>query len=359
MIVQYRFDSHDVKVNGGQVNGYSLDKYISLDVWSQIYTKLEIPLDKYKSNIETRLKDETILMRRAQLELMVSWKSVQPYHREIIRLDKKNCDFCQYVMVVKIGMVSLHEKYKKQHSQEKLLDTNKESKPVNSTQRESDNSNGTRSSNGSTNDVEEYVPAARSNTNSSGVKYTPSTVMKSNENLLKTEEYTPFTKSIEDDIVTYTPTKISTTNIRSHKESTQTYKKENIKTDVNLNTWIEKKKSKSDATICELFGDSDGEIENPNRPNLRSKSSVINPKTPKPQNNLDNWVNSKRQTSQKPTDTIDTRKRKIDVVSSIDMNSEKPSQKPKQLDEEAKKLRKLREELEQMEKFPTVNEIMY
>lgn len=355
MVVQFQFESHDIKVNGSQVDGFSLDKYLGLDVWAQIYTKLDVAVDKYRNNIEIRLKDETIQMRRAQLELVLSWKNIQPFHREVVRIERKNCDFCHFVMVIKIGMISLQDKYRKQLSQEKSLDKHKDSQKSKSALCESDGSSAIRTSNGSSsNDVEEYVPAARSNVVSNSVNYTPATLTKIIEKATVTEEYTPITQSIEDDkgMVTYTPTKIGDT--KSNREPSHRLRSA-VKTDVNRNDCNDKKKRNNDAKISELFGDSDSDVDKNVRSNLnlrsKSKDHTDTKRTPKPQKSLDSWV-ARRQIIKTQNGITDDnpKKRKIDAISPIELvHSVK--------DDEAKKLKALREEWEQMDEPVTIDSV--
>lgn len=286
LVVQFQFDTHNIKVNGTQASGLSLDKYIGLDVWSQIYTKLEEPLQRYKNSIDTRLKDETIPMRRAQLELRVSWRSKQAFHREIVKLESTKRDLCPYSMVVKIGMVSVLDKYKKQHSQDKMAI---EKPHLKSSVRDSDESNGQRTSNGSSSgaDVEEYVPSG--NVSNSQLKYTPSSVSSSNEKSVKSEEYSPNLFGSADDI-TYTPTKIDEKNF--HKDQINKHKSMTIKTDLNRNDYHSKKKRTDAPKINELFGgdsdDSSGRLNH----NLRSAKKInhTDSSKDKPQLKIDNWV---------------------------------------------------------------------
>lgn len=297
LIVQFQFDTHNIKINGTRIDGLSLDKFVGLDTWEQIYLKLKEPFERYGSSTDTRLKDETISMRRAQLELRVSWRSKQPFHREIVGLEMKNADICPYVMVVKIAMVSMLEKYKKQHSQEKLIKqqsqdiekitTEKTVAKPKSTVRSSDESNGARTSNGSSSndidaDIEEYVPAGNV---PNSLKYTPSTVSSSNE---RSDEYSPTTKGA-DDIVSYTPTKIDDT--KSHKDQNNKHKP-NIKTDLNRNDYVSKKKRTDPSKVDNLFGADSDDSNDRRNANLRSASRTnqTGSSKEKPQPKLDNWV---------------------------------------------------------------------
>lgn len=288
LVVQFQFDTHNIKINGTHIDGLSLDKFIGLDTWEQIYLKLKEPFERYGSTIDTRLKDETISMRRAQLELRVSWRSKQAFHREIVGLEMKNADICPYVMVVKIGMVSMLDKYKKQHSQDIATITSEKTvtKPK-SAVRSSDESNGARTSNSSSSndidaDIEEYVPAGNV---PNSLKYTPSTVSISNE---RSDEYSPSTQSA-DDIVTYTPTKIG--DIKSHKDQNNKQKTK-IKTDLNRNDYVSKKKRNDPSKANDLFGADSDDSNDRRNANLRSANRINHTESSKekPQPKLDNWV---------------------------------------------------------------------
>ncbi|XP_031620826.1 uncharacterized protein CG4951-like [Contarinia nasturtii] len=320
LIVQFQFDSYDVK--GGDV--HSLDKYIGLDLWSQIYTKLNTPLEKYKSNIEAKLKAETISMHRAQLELKLTWRNKQPFHREVLNQEKKNCDLCPFVLIVSISPVSLVNKYKKQLSQDKLTTEKSQSKSTNehksATQpklmsgRESSDSNGTRTPNSvdSTENVEEYVPPGI--TTAKNLNYTPSPT-----GVKKMDEYTPPNSIKSDsDIITYTPTKIDENKSYKHKST--------VKTDLNRNDCPHKKKRTNYH-----------KVERNGRANLRSAKKA----TSKPQStNLYSLVSTSRALNDET---------KINEIIPIEEKHYKNKQFEK--NDESRKLKKLRKdwELDQMQ----------
>lgn len=348
--MQFQFDSHDIKINGSQVDGFSLDKYLSLDVWTQIYAKLEPIVEEYGKCIDTKPKEDTIQMRRAQLELQITWRTLQPFYKEIMRSEKKNLTLCQFVMIVKVNAVSLIDKYKRQHSQEKLSQKSQ-------TQRKPDNTDATRSSNGSSsNDVEEYVPAARSNIENN-LDYIPATLSNSVEKKIKknsnTDEYTPVMQVADDDIVTYTPTKIE-----QQKELMNKYKSQ-AKTDVNRNDFPDKKKRADD-----LFGESD----EPDRQiksnfNLRSKTSTqtTTKVAVKQQKSMDKWVTTRQIKIENSGSNVDmTKKRKIDETAPIESSHAKHSNIQNPKDEEAMKLRALAREWEreENEKQVVIDEIL-
>lgn len=339
--MQFQFDSYDIKVNGSQIDGCSLDKYMSLDVWSQIYAKLETIVDEYGKSIDKRPKDDTIQMRRAQLELKIVWRTMQPFYKEVVRLEKTNVALCQFVMVVKVNTVSVIDKYKRQHSQEKLSQKSQ-------TQRKLDSSDATRSSNGSSSNdqEEEYVPSSRNNI-SNNLDYTPTTLTNSTEKKSKansnTDEYTPITQIADDDIVTYTPTKIE-----QHKNAQLKYKSSTT-IDVNRNTCPDKKTRTDD-----LFGDSDeSDIPIKSNFNLRSKSVAQTPSKSavKTQKSMDSWITTRSSKTQNPASNVDTtKKRKLDEQAAIESSHTKHSNAPSAKDEERKKLRALAKEWEEVEK---------
>lgn len=257
MVVQFQFDTHDIKVNGSQVSGLSLDKYIGYDTWQQINVKLEKPLERYRSKINEKLHTEYIPLNKAQLELRVSWCNKPAYVYELLRQDINITDekngkqdgkpalptLCPFVMVVKVSAVSVVDKYKRHRSQEKLT---KEKSQSQLKSRESEGSNGTRSSNGSALiDIDEYVPTGSV---ANSLSYTPST---KTDQLPKSDEYSPTQNA--DELVSYIPTKIDDTT--SHRDQSNKYKS-TTKTDVNRNDWPPKKKQIDAAKYHECFGSS-------------------------------------------------------------------------------------------------------
>lgn len=286
LLIQFQFETHNVKGNRNDFTCCSLDKYLSLDVWSQIYTKLEAPFERYKNNVNHHPKSETIQLRRAQLDLRVSWPKCETYHTDVIDhmvkdMDKEKengCDVCPYVMLINVSMVSVLDKYKKLHSNTKKTDTT----TAKSDKRSSDDSNETRqSASSSTNDTEEYVPAARTNV-SSGLKYTPSTLVGSTSTeQLTSDEYTPTKReTIEDEhgSVSYTPTKIVQSDKTSFRGTAE--QKHKAATDLNRKNCTEKKKRLEPRYSTDLF-DSDSNNEDVKQPNTRSKyDGLVIPSTP-------------------------------------------------------------------------------
>lgn len=329
------------------MDGWSLDKYLTLDVWSQIYAKLGDPLDRYKSDTTVRLKDETIQMQRAQLDLRLSWRSKKQFHTDIAsQEERKDCVLCPFVLVVKIDMVSALDKYKKEHSQKK-----KTEKPLTkSTTATESNGSVERPTNGSSlHRVEEYVPASRSNISES-LKYTPSTLspkiaITSNHT---TEEYTPLTlltqtADDESDVITYTPTKIGD----------QHYKYQSLaKTDLNRNDYPEKKKRNELHKMTDLFGDfgDDHRSEMGSTTKITPTDGSKRKQKTQPQGSLDSWITNRSKKTYSPADGSGNedakKKRKITANSPVEV----PTGSRNDKEEENRKLKALREEFEEMEK---------
>lgn len=355
---------------------------MSLDIWSQIYTKLNIPLERYKST-PTNIKSEVIAMRRAQMELRLSWAKARTYHKDLVAhmikdIDNEKemcCDLCPHVMVVRIVMVSALDKYKKEHSQELKTETPKAESQT------SDGSYGSaRSSNGSTRskyDPEEYVPAARTNFGSS-LSYTPSTLSSNVSSSTTTtcaeysqntasDEYTPLTRITEDKIgsITYTPTTIDKVELKKHANEHK--QKTAVATDINRNDFPEKRKRPESRNINDLFGkDSDGESEN--RANFRSKYERIakqsgqteSPSVPaRAQGNLNMWITT-RIAKKKDASESDEANKKRKKDRPIELPSlEKPIAKVTGKDLEAKQLKALRREFDELDTDVTVDRKMY
>lgn len=103
-LIQFYFKSHEV-------NDLSLDKYIGVDIWSQIYKKLEPILEAYHTANDTQ-KEKKISLYNTQLELVVSWNKLTTCHEEYIQdVDGKSCDNLHpKVLTVKVGMDSTRVK---------------------------------------------------------------------------------------------------------------------------------------------------------------------------------------------------------------------------------------------------------
>lgn len=393
-MVEFQFKAQDVK-NGQTEAGCSLDKYISLDVWTQIYAKLEIPLERVTSGDTPNSKSEVYSLRRAQLELRVNWCNTRTYHTHVVKhmvhdIDNNkdgHIDVYPHVLMVNIIMVSALDKYKKHHSQE--IQTGKLLK---SETRTSDNSNGSKrtSNDSSANDTEEYVPAACT-TVASSLSYTPSTLssistctgtstgtgIEPQLSGTASEEYTPHTMIIEEEDksgeVTYTPTIIGKSKIDSsgYKHKTGTAN------GLSRNLCPEKKKRTETPNIADLFGkDSDGELENeqnvrPSYNRLAKQSDPVDSPSrsqQKTQSNLNNWV-THRDTRKTHTSKVNERsdegnkKRKNDALSPIERSSPSKSitkNKYNAKEKELESLIELRREFEaELKPAVTVDRVMY
>lgn len=209
------FTPHDVKIKNESVQGCSLDKYLTLDAWSQIYIKLEHSIERASRKSIDELKEETFFIRRAQLELSISYKKSQLFHADIIKEEGIACDMYDLIMVIKIEMksdLSSYKNLKKTHSSKSLKSDDKTSAKTSA----NDIENGVKkftshSSNeelkgekNSEEDHDEYIPSARTHIDSN-VSYTPSKLSQCHA---KTEEYAPAAVSDVTNAVLYSPMKI-------------------------------------------------------------------------------------------------------------------------------------------------------
>lgn len=260
LLIQFRFNPHAVKMRKNHFDGYTLDKYLTLDIWSQIYTKLNDPIDEYMKDETKQPRSSTIKMNRAQLNLNIEWSFMDSMSRQACKAERMDSEnICPMVLTVQIAMYSMIDKYKKDNhikaepkqatngatisstpsTPSKAKQTPTKS-PINSELIKSQ-------SNGIAVDVdEEYVPTATVPTEN-GLHYTPSTVSNSNSAI---DEYTPPSSGDADQVVTYTPTKIAKS---QSDEGVMPTKKHAItnKTDVNRND------SRRNRELADLFGDSD------------------------------------------------------------------------------------------------------
>lgn len=325
LLIQFRFNGCTVKVKRNHVEGYTLDKYLTLDTWSQIYTKLTNTIDVYAANDTIKPDPSSIKMTRAQLSLRVSWSAVDPMHRQLADAsDVDVAQLCPMVMNVDVTMLSLIDKYKTVRQSEK-----KPEPGASSTVSASNSTSSIASADsalsaasaassapkstaakktttrtysnlklaGSIDDDEEYVPTANA-TAANGVQYTPSTVNAASD------EYMPPT-SAEVDVVTYTPTKI--TKSRSDEgASRRAPAASHSTTDLNRNDCVNKRSrppSKVDA-MADLFGDSEDEVARCTRSAKKTtrgdgvtqrKRPNGGPASVKTQSNLSNWLGIKEE----------------------------------------------------------------
>lgn len=356
LLIQFIFQSYDAtNTNGNQLN-LSLDKYLGLDVWSQIYKKLEPKILAFR-NGDFSEEETTVNMNRAQLELNVSWKPVRSYHKDVARqFSGKSCDnSCAKVLNVKVRMFSALDKFKKLYGHEKQTEKISESTlDCESNASSSNAASENRTSNGSisqslSQSVEEYVPEPLTDIPSS-LNYTPSTLSNSIEDVVASplvddehDVYTPSQKNGNNDsqIITYTPTKITQTSFKTASK----------KTDSNRNDSVDKKSNK----MKKIFGDSGDEIDNDDdggggsqsgsRHGLRSTpgTSRIESDKTKVQRQIDEWVTkgrSKRTDSKRDCDRSDDKKK----IRKIGTNG-KTERSKKELNED-EKIRQLREQYE-------------
>lgn len=339
LLIQFFFPSYDGNSHG---NSLSLDKYLTADVWSQIYDKLKPTIGKYQPQATELLEGETIVLRRAQIELKTTWKKAKSWHQNIIQQLNRNGDSSQnadtaHVLMVSVGMVSALEKYKKQYGVEKKA----EKRPTESVEGESSTPGGsvvkeTRSSNESkmSQEDEEYVPASVTDLPAC-LNYTPSTKSNSVDN--EQNEYEPPVVNGNSNLQpTYTPSK---------KIPTTVSKATKAKTDSS-------EKPKKQHCMKTIFGGDSGD-DNDSDSKSESRSLRSTQKTPqtdadKPktfQTSIDGYMTnrSKRTDTKKDCDRSDDKKkiRKIAAQEKIDCNA------AKRIEDE--KMRKLREECELMD----------
>lgn len=93
---------------------YSLDKYLSLDAWSSMFEKLSKPIERYVQNETQMPAKETLKMRRAQLDLSISWQQCDSLHLSMLGLEPERV--YGYLMVVKVRPVSKVNEYLKTNS---------------------------------------------------------------------------------------------------------------------------------------------------------------------------------------------------------------------------------------------------
>lgn len=353
-MIQFNFKYYDA--------GLSLDKYLGVDVWSQIYQKVEVKLQAYGTNVDTAVKDEIICLDRAQLELDVSWKPFRTYQKDVVRQIKgKSCDKpCDKFLNVKVRAISALDKFRKLHGLEKTSEKKStesiDSEPSTSAGSTSAGAAENRSSNGSTSksqsqsqSIEEYVPEPVTDISNS-LDYTPSTLSNSVENVVASpvdhghdddddDVYTPNVIGNNDSQITYTPTKIA------HASK---------KTDLNRNDFTTQKKTKriKSKHMMIFGGDSGDDIDKDSKSGLRREmrstpnTSQINSEKPKLQGKLDEWVNHtrpKRHDAKKDCDRADDKKK----IRRIGTNGKSEGIKKEM--NEAEKMRYLRELYEDMD----------
>lgn len=103
LLIKFVFESHTDALDHGHVC-YSVDKYMSLDIWTRLYEKLSKPMERYVRNPMKMPAKETIQMHRAQLDLVVSWKKVDEMHSGVC--DTVTHEMYPYFMVVEVHTVT-------------------------------------------------------------------------------------------------------------------------------------------------------------------------------------------------------------------------------------------------------------
>lgn len=184
-----------------RVAGLSLDKYISVDVWSDIYLKLELVMEEYvknKSNEEVK----SISMKRAQLMLEVSWLDIEDKHESFFREEIGDCDFFPKVMHIVVKPCSAIDEYRKKNGIRSNGSGSGATTPVDSNAK-------TQPTTSNVKNDDEYIPKAIAPTAVVKLEYTPSTVSQPNSDLIgKDDEYTPSAINVTCTNKQYSPKRI-------------------------------------------------------------------------------------------------------------------------------------------------------
>lgn len=357
LIIQFMFDSHNIEMGkNANVQGCSLDKYLTLDVWSQIYTKLNDSIVFAAQKSLKDLKKDVISMRRAQLELKISYKTTEQFYIDIAREECVNGNIHPHVMLVNVDTFSDVRGYKRAHP----------SKNHQSNDR-------TETKNLSKDD--EYIPTPtnRHTIDSTVIPvYTPSK-MKSerHDGYTINDEYMPFGAN-KNDHYSYSPQKIACKNSKSEvtKKNSQNGRQNSdlyhIETSSNIdhneNNYKDDGASKTSSLSSQnLFGSSDDDSPKMSICRTRSQSRTKTKTTTrsgdgskKDQHKSTDWCQTDRlkcKNSKPDTSGLKKgqKKRKIEKVDRSE--SEQNPKKPISIDEEVTKLQKINQRLaEQMEK---------
>lgn len=226
MLIKFLFDSHNDALDHGLVS-YSVDKYMSLDVWTRLYEKLGKTIERYVKS-ETKLPTkETIVMTRAQLDLHVSWRQTDAVHSSLCDTTADN--IYPYFMVVDVRAVSKVNEFLKKRTKSRSRDNGHAD-----TAEQEDLSPSTTpvcsAINVGTSEMtnvaikrhhEEYVPEPRtSSPKPSALSYTPSKNIET-----KPDEYTPTKMIVVDASVDernpfhYSPSPINNNNYNEYTDS--------------------------------------------------------------------------------------------------------------------------------------------
>lgn len=113
LVIEFKFDSFNDE-REHRMQCHSLDKYMSLDVWKNLYEKISKPIDRYVRNEWNVPSKETIPMRRSQLDLNVSWQKCDSHHLSLLGLESERV--YTYLMEVKVRGVSKVNEFVKTRS---------------------------------------------------------------------------------------------------------------------------------------------------------------------------------------------------------------------------------------------------
>lgn len=180
LLIKFVFESSDGL--GDKLVCHSLDKYMSVDAWTQLYEKLGKSIDRYVKNDTKTPASDKITMFRAQLELRVSWLKVDEFHAHFC--DSLAGDRYSHFMVVSVNSFSRVNEFRRKHkTQNSQTNGNGESIDSDiSPQSTTSTRSGTNVGNGVTYNAtakkrphEEYVPEATTTSpKTSKLRYTPS-----------------------------------------------------------------------------------------------------------------------------------------------------------------------------------------
>lgn len=113
MVIKFKFDSYNDAWEH-RMYCHSLDKYMSLDVWKNLYEKISKPIDCYVTNESNVPSKESIPMRRSQLNLDISWQKCDAHHLSLLGLETEKV--YSYLMEVKVRAVSKVNEFEKSRS---------------------------------------------------------------------------------------------------------------------------------------------------------------------------------------------------------------------------------------------------
>lgn len=187
LLIKFTFNSFHETSNHRLICN-SLDKYMSVDVWTKLYEKLGKPIEQYVKNEKKRPKDEIIEMHRAQLDLHLSWKKIDAVHSTLCGepMDK----LYLYSLVVDVCTVSRVNDFMKKFSKSKSL--------VNGT-------------NGDSQSVENDISPQSTTTAGSGGNAGNDETIKVSRSKRRYEEYVPEATTVppKHSHLSYTPRKIA------------------------------------------------------------------------------------------------------------------------------------------------------